>query len=603
MNTAKPLEFPIQLPAGKVPNDQDLLGFLKSLDVYPSSLFMIKRYEADGAFQQPLEGLLYAFSADDAAKKIEQAWDANFDVFIIEVSESVPPDSELPKIILSNTQLDDLADEVIEALIRANNPPRLFVRAEGIVQVRRDEQDNPIARRFDETQMVDSLSTVARYFRETRDDLKAAHPTRSLAGVVMARLARIGNRLPPLRGISESPLLRADGSILSRPGYDPASQLFYAPRPGFEMPSVPRKPEPHEVEQAVALIDEALSDFPFVDDASYATAFAALLTAPLRELMGGLAPMFLFDAPAAGTGKGLLTDVISIISTGCVAAKMPEPGDRDDAEWRKRLTAAMLEGRSLLVLDNVERPIGSPSLAAALTAGIWQDRILGSSRTVSIVNRTMWFVTGNNLRLRGDLPRRAVWCRLDAKVPRPWEREASGFSHPNLLEWVKDHRGELLAAIFTLARAWISAGRPGPIDNVPQLGSYEQWRDVIGGILRIAEIPGFLANQALLYDSADEDTPAWAALLEAWLGAYGTEAVTTARIAKDLKADANPELLEALPGELGDWDNKGFTRRLGWALRRKMDMRFLRADGAGTLRIVQAGEQNRAIGWRIEVEQ
>ncbi len=596
------IELPVELPIGQVPGGGDLLGFLKSLADWPTTLFTVQRFEGGGEFVAP-EGLFYALASDDAAKKIEQAWDANFDVLIIEVSESIPPDSELPKIILSNTQLDDLADEVIEALIRANDPPKLFVRAEGIVHVRRDEQDNPIARRFDETQMVDSLSTVARYFRETKDgDLKAAHPTRSLAGVVMARLGRIGNRLPPLRGITESPLLRADGSILSRPGYDPMSQLFYAPRPGFVMPPIPRKPEAHEVEQAVALLSEAYHDFPFVDEASRATAFAALITAPLRELIGGLAPMFLFDAPAAGTGKGLITDLISIISTGGVAAKMPEPGDRDDAEWRKRLTAAMLEGRSLLVLDNVERPIGSSSLAAALTAGVWQDRILGSSRTVSIVNRTMWFVTGNNLRLRGDLPRRAVWCRLDAKVARPWEREADEFRHPNLIEWVTEHRGEILAAIFTIAHAWIAAGRPGPHEEVPQLGSYERWRDVMGGILRIAEIPGFLGNQAQLYDTADDDTPAWAAFLEAWFETYGREPVTTAMVARDIKEDTKLKLLEALPGELGDPADKGFTRRLGRALTRRMDTRFLRQDEAGTLRITRAGEQKRAIAWCVELE-
>ena len=124
----------------------------------------------------------------------------------------------------------------------------------------------------------------------------------------------------------------------------------------------------------------------------------------------------------------------------------------------------------------------------------------------------------------------------------------------------------------------------------------------MGGILRIAEIPGFLANQAELYDSVDDDTPAWAAFLETWFETYGCEPVTTAMVAKDLKEDTNLRLLESLPGELGEPADKGFTRRLGRALTRRMDTRFLRRDEAGTLRITRAGEQKRAIAWCVELE-
>ncbi len=55
---------------------------------------------------------------------------------------------------------------------------------------------------------------------------------------------------------------------------------------------------------------------------------------------------------------------------------------------------------------------------------------------------------------------------------------------------------------------------------LPSLGSYEAWRNVIGGILSTAGISGFLGNMAEFYDAADEDTPQWSAFLEAWLEAY-----------------------------------------------------------------------------------
>src|SRR5207249_2269315 len=45
--------------------------------------------------------------------------------------------------------------------------------------------------------------------------------------------------LPPLEAVTEVPVLRADGSVLDRPGYDPATRLVYAPTPSLVVPSVP----------------------------------------------------------------------------------------------------------------------------------------------------------------------------------------------------------------------------------------------------------------------------------------------------------------------------------------------------------------------------
>ena len=120
-------------------------------------------------------------------------------------------------------------------------------------------------------------------------------------------------------------------------------------------------------------------------------------------------------------------------------------------------------------------------------------------------------------------------------MARPWTRASADFQQPNLLEWTRLHRADLLAAIFTLARAWIIAGRPGPEQGTPELGSYEAWRNVIGGILSTAGISGFLGNMAEFYDTADEDTPQWSAFLEAWLEAYQDQAVTTGKVTKDLR--------------------------------------------------------------------
>src|SRR5262249_55837535 len=83
--------------------------------------------------------------------------------------------------------------------------------------------------------------------------------------------------LPSLSGGVETPVIRPDGSILSEPGYDPATWLFYAPRAGFRLPPIPCAPGGSDVRHAVALLEEAFCDFPFADPASRANAYALLL--------------------------------------------------------------------------------------------------------------------------------------------------------------------------------------------------------------------------------------------------------------------------------------------------------------------------------------
>ena len=173
-------------------------------------------------------------------------------------------------------------------------------------------------------------------------------------------------------------------------------------------------------------------------------------------------------------------------------------GRQQEEEMRKKITAILMDGRPLAVFDNIEGAFRSATLCSVLTANLWTDRVLGRSENVDLKNRTVWIATGNNVKLAGDLPRRAYIVRLDAKQARPWQREPSEFKHPQLLSYVKQNRGRILAAIYVMARAWIKGGRPEP-KNVPMLGSFEEWRNTIGGIIEFEGIDGFISNLKELY--------------------------------------------------------------------------------------------------------
>ena len=132
-----------------------------------------------------------------------------------------------------------------------------------------------------------------------------------------------------------------------------------------------------EIDGARSLIDEAILDFPFVDQASRANAFALFITPELRPAIRGNIPMGLADAPQAGSGKTLLASIVSEKTSGSAAAMRPAP-IRDDDEWRKTLTATIQAGQCLTIFDNVDHVLESPSLALAVTTSAWTDRILGA---------------------------------------------------------------------------------------------------------------------------------------------------------------------------------------------------------------------------------
>jgi hypothetical protein len=80
---------------------------------------------------------------------------------------------------------------------------------------------------------------------------------------------------------------------------------------------------------------------------------------------------------------------------------------------------------------------------------------------------------------------------------------------------VQQHRGQLVWACLTIIQRWLSEGRPQPA-NAPQLGSFEQWSEIMGGILFSAKIDGFLTNIKEFYEKSDTEGAAWRAFLDAW---------------------------------------------------------------------------------------
>jgi putative DNA primase/helicase len=276
-------------------------------------------------------------------------------------------------------------------------------------------------------------------------------------------------QFPRVAGVISAPTLRPDGTILDRPGYDQATQLWYAPDSRLVIPKLIDNPSRGQALEALQLLEALLVNFPFGNDVDHAVTVASVLTSVLRGAFD-MAPMFLFRAHDVGAGKSYLADLISTIARGrpCPVITFVKSIE----EMEKRLGALVLEGVPIISLDNCSSDIGGDLLCQITERPLVKIRILGKSETPECEWRGVLHITGNNVTFAADVSRRGLVANLDPKVERAELREFDF----DPIELVLANRGAYVAAAITIARAYIAAGKPsvcGP------LGSYEQWSDIV----------------------------------------------------------------------------------------------------------------------------
>lgn len=332
------------------------------------------------------------------------------------------------------------------------------------------------------------------------------HPTPWLVAAVDARGQWPGIR--HLKGVSDVPVLRADGSLWQTPGYDEATGVLYEPSADF--PVIHDEVNIDDADAAVAELMEVVCDFRFESDDHRSAWLAGLLTPLARFAFDGPAPLFLIDANVRGAGKGLLAQTIGQIVLG---REMPVSSyAHDPEEMRKKITAIAIAGDRLVHLDNLEGNFGNDTLDRALTATRWKDRILGKSQEVDLPLIPVWYGTGNNVAVAADTTRRIIHIRLDVLQERPEER--TGFKHPELLAWIRQNRPRLLTCALTILRAYCNAGMPR--QDVSAFGSFEGWSRLVREAMVWVGQPDPCNTRVKLTESSDTTADALGQLIAAW---------------------------------------------------------------------------------------
>jgi hypothetical protein len=316
-----------------------------------------------------------------------------------------------------------------------------------------------------------------------------------------------------------------------------------------------------------------------------------ILTAVARVSLDAT-PFHAVSAKAPGTGKGKTVNVASVIATGRPCPVIAQGGD--GVEFEKRLSTELLDGSAFVAIDNAEEPIGGVFLCQALTEPAVKPRVLGKSESPIIPNRSFITGTGNNLRVYGDMIRRSLVAKLDAKVERP---ELLKFDF-DPVERAKERRPQLLVACLTILRAFRLNGAPS---GKPALGSFEQWSLLV----RDAILWLGLADPLDVMEDVREADPALADLtmvMGAWREVIGREQVTVAEVIKTASKREPPA---------GDFENEGLRDALmaiagkGGAINSRALGHWLSKYAGrivGGFRFHACGERHKVSVWRLSAD-
>lgn len=360
-------------------------------------------------------------------------------------------------------------------------------------------------------------------------------------------------KVPYLSGVLYAPCVFPDGRRLTKRGYDPATGLFLV---NGDM-ELPERASRDDALAALRLLHKVVETFPFVTENDRAVWVAAVLTGLARP---GLqeAYAFAFDAPVMRAGKTLLARSAALIVMGREPVTI-QPGF-DESELEKRVSAALLMGAPVILIDNVERPLRSSFLSSLLTTPEGtMVRVLGKSELRRVPSFVTIYLTGNNFTAVGDIRTRILPCRIDPQMERPEERV---FLH-SPIEFVLQHRDQLVRAGLTILLAFAQAG-------CPQLVSFSDFRDwhrfIRNALLWLDQPDPFATGGRLLEQDPEREEDA--ALLRALEKTFGSEPFTVNRVVEILRTTASETDELRTIRRFAETRGRVDPLRLAWAFRR-----------------------------------
>lgn len=360
-------------------------------------------------------------------------------------------------------------NRIVEAGEKILAQTGLFYQRAGRVVTIHQQQGSPVLK---ELNIHDLSIEMARLSRWQRYDgrVKKCVPIDPSAKCLTTLLENQKHSfLESIEGITQQPIIRNDGSVSFDTGYDEVTKLYACfDTEKFKVKDMPTYTDALEAKKK---LETLLEEFQFEDAVDESAALCAMLTASIRTQLP-YAPMFLIKAHQPGTGKGVLSELISLFATSANLSPLPFP--KDSTECEKLLLAELLKAPAVLFFDNITSDLyPHKSLCSAITSETLTGRILGESRTAMVGTRTLLLANGNNVVPVGDMTRRTIPINLDAREEFPASRV---FKNPELISQAKRNREHYVSCALTIISAWVKAGKPTA--QCKALNSFARWSEL-----------------------------------------------------------------------------------------------------------------------------
>lgn len=399
--------------------------------------------------------------------------------------------------------------------------------------------------------------------------------------------------LPVLKQVTTMPTMVPEtGRMIDHAGYDHETNVLVINNQLENWAGMPKQPSLVEVKSAFDTLWKPFEEFP-LSTLDKSGVLAALLTVPLRPLLP-TAPGFLISAPRASSGKTLLGKCIAHLTGATEVSTSPFSANAE--EIRKRLLAAGKAGRRYLFFDNLSEPVKSDGLCSWLTNDIFNDRVLSESRDLNVTTRCMCLMTGNNLRVVGDLWRRMIHIFID---PEHGYDEGKIYKR-NPKQYCKKNTLQMNIAALTILQA---ANQHELIPEYPT-ESFEEWSDTVRhtvcwlGREGITETCDPTLSMKFLREN-DPERLKLKTVLSTWYKLFGETPQTSKKVVNYLNnQDSQSVDKQNLYDELSEFagNNEGLnTNRVGLWLKDRVNRPI------GGYKLVKLNNPGNVQNWQVKV--
>jgi len=355
--------------------------------------------------------------------------------------------------------------------------------------------------------------------------------------------------LPRVRGLAACPVLaEVDGQprVLAK-GYHPHN--------GGLLVTAGKIPPQMEVEKAVEALRMLVEEFDFATPSDRSRALASFIT-PVLSLGGwvhGHIPVDMAEADKSQSGKGYRQKLIFAIYNEepyRIAIRAGGVGGLDES-----IQQALITGRPFIQVDNVRGRLESQFIEMMATAGGCIGARVPHKGEIQVDSRHfLLFMTSNGVETTRDLANRASIIRIRKRPGYTFRK----FPEGDILTHVHANQAYFLGAVFSVIRAWHTAGKPQTAET---RHDFRDWAQPLDWIVQN------ILQEAPLIDGHSEAQERVSNPALTWLRRVALAVEADQRLDEDIMAGSIGELCEdhgiEIPG-LRDASNEvGRNKRVG----------------------------------------